>query len=79
MENSLCLSSSTHLNKSQLKEVVNLIIENSQSDYRRLGILMEYVFTSKLKLNIDTVTDLLQNYAKKDIENTYYECVKNSQ
>ena len=57
------------------EEVVNLIIDNSQTDYRRLGILMEYVFTSKLTLNLETVTELLKNYAKKDVENTYYECV----
>jgi replication factor C subunit 1 len=57
-------------------EIVNLIIDKSQMDYRRLGILLEYVFTSKIELTIANVIDLLENYAKKDIEHTYYECVE---
>jgi len=56
-------------------EIVNIIIDNSQHDYRRLGIQLEYVYKSKVPLTAKNVTNLLENYAKKDIEHTYYECV----
>ena len=56
-------------------EIVNIIIDNSQHDYRRLGIQLEYVYKSKVPLTAVNVINLLENYAKKDIEHTYYECV----
>ena len=57
------------------EEIVNIIIANSQYDYRRLGIQLEYVYKSKVPLTTENVTDLLENYAKKDVDYTYYECV----
>ena len=56
------------------EEVLNYIISKSQSDYRRLLILLEYVYKDKEYVNdLEKVESLLENYMNKDIDYTYYQ------
>jgi replication factor C subunit 1 len=57
-------------------EIIEIIIKNSQSDYRRFIILMEYVFQSKKELTPEYVEILLESFDKKNIDMTYYESVE---
>lgn len=58
-------------------EILNYIIKKSQNDYRRLIILMEYTFNKKEKpQSIEQVEELLKNYDKKNVSNTYFDAVE---
>lgn len=52
--------------------VIDYIVKKSQNDYRRLIILLEYVYTQK-DTSKENVINLLENYDKKNIDSTYFE------
>lgn len=54
-------------------DIINMVVQHSQLDYRRLIILLEYVFTSNKELTIENVSKLIENYQKKDVNMTYYQ------
>ena len=46
------------------EEIINLIVKHSQLDYRRLIIMLEYVFKSNQELTVENVSNLLEKYKK---------------
>lgn len=57
------------------EEILNIIVSKCQFDYRRLLILLEYVYKSNIVLDKESVINLLENFENKNINHTYYECI----
>ena len=58
-------------------EILNYIIKKAQNDYRRLIIMLEYTYNKAEKpQTIEQVEELLKNYDKKNVNNTYFEAVE---
>ena len=58
-------------------EIVNLLINKSQLDFRRVIVLMEYLFRyEKKKLDKDLIETLIENYEKKMVDYTSYEATE---
>ena len=58
-------------------EIINLLVNKSQLDFRRVIVLMEYLFRyEKKKLDKDLIETLIENYEKKIIDYTSYEATE---
>ena len=53
--------------------IINLLVKTSQMDFRRIIVLMEYLFNYVDKLDEDKLYNLIENYDKKTIDYTSYE------
>mgnify|MGYP006091040835 CR=1 FL=1 len=53
-------------------EIINLLINKSQLDFRRITTLMEYLFSNN-KNKINKIEELLDNFDNKNIENTIFD------
>ena len=53
-------------------ETINLLINKSQLDFRRITTLMEYLFSNNIK-NTNEIERMLDNFDNKNIENTIYD------
>lgn len=53
--------------------IINLLVQTSQMDFRRIIVLMEYLFNYIDKLDEDKLCNLIENYDKKKLDYTSYE------
>jgi len=67
--NKICNEESLEISKN----VKEAIAKNSQLDFRRVVVLMEYLFNYKHIYDEDELLDTIYNYDKKNIANTSYE------
>lgn len=54
-------------------EIVNAIFKKSQLDFRRVVVLIEYLFRSKNNCSEEELLKLISNYEKKNVNSTTYE------
>lgn len=54
-------------------EVINAIFKKSQLDFRRVVVLIEYLFRNKNNSSEEDLLKLINNYEKKNVNNTSYE------
>ena len=54
-------------------EIINAIFKKSQLDFRRVVVLIEYLFRSKNNSSEEELIKLINNYEKKNVNNTSYE------
>ena len=53
--------------------IINLLVKTSQMDFRRIIVLMEYLFNYNDTLVEDKLINIIENYDKKNIDYTSYE------
>ena len=56
-------------------DIINIILDRCQCDYRRTIILMEYLFKNNNNYTYDSILKLLNNYDTKNVENTIFDSV----
>ena len=57
-------------------EAVNLIVKQSQGDYRRLVNLLQYIYSNNNNRDIEEIEDLAENFDKKNRNFTTYQGIE---